>query len=169
MQVERDPAGKLCATARPPSFECAPTLLLPLLYQPQIRRMTSTVLSLQGFESVGPGWYLQEWSCRWGGHFEWQVAERTPSACLSELDALYTRWWSDVCADAAQRGSPGWLDVARMADVLEIPLGQVWPFVDWVTTTKRGYVTFASQNGMGAVCTNSEIGSDSTRRMIPPA
>ena len=122
------------------------------LYEPVVKQLVRGRLDLRGMARVDTAWHLQLWNCRLITSVEHYAMQRTSGAAPSGMFALYLRWWAAVWeAVARQDGPRRYCDVAEMPDLLEAPLEEVWPFVEWAGRTARGLFTGGGKDNLGSL------------------
>ncbi len=122
------------------------------LYEPVVKQLARGRLDLRGLVRADTAWHLQLWSCRAITSVEQQAMQRSTGLAPSGMQALYLRWWALVWEAVARLDAPRrFLDVAGMPALLEAPLEEVWPFVDWAASTSRGVVYGGGVNGLGSL------------------
>ena len=150
--IERDSINRtVIATLQKMQSNIPRDHALPPLYEPTVKRLTEYVLELRGIERDGNGWHLQLWSCRFATELEAQTVLKTDAASNSGLSALYLRLWSmafDATATASHQDEK---DVAEIVEMLEIPLAEVWPFLDWASRSRRCTLIHGGRDGLGRV------------------
>lgn len=124
----------------------------PELYEPVVKTLARGRLDIRGLEHEGKAWHLQLWSCRLITSLESQAMQRNGNVAPSGLHALYLRWW-DVLWEAVvrQEGPRRYCDVADMPTLLEAPLEEVWPFVEWAALTARGVSSLGGKDSLGCL------------------
>lgn len=121
------------------------------LYEPAVKQLVRGRLDLRGMARVEKAWHLQLWSCRLISTVEQQAVQRDGEIAPSGMIALYLRWWAVVWESVARKHADGLCAVADMPDLLEAPLEEVWPFVEWAARTSRGVVFAGGKDNLGGV------------------
>jgi hypothetical protein len=149
LSVAKGPQGSMLATLQHPNSSTFENWQLPPLHDPVLKSITGNRLDLRGFEQIDSAWHLQIWSCRSISTLEVNLLFGNLQGSAQGLTALYLRWWCEVEMLARKDGGKGVVDIAVLADVLAVPIEEIWPFIDWATTTHRCYTILNGVNGMG--------------------
>ena len=81
------------------------------------------------------------------------MAGQCDAAQLQGLDALYLRWWA-VIGSAALADGKGALDIADAVDLLEIPVIDFWPFLEWASRCRKCHFVLGGRDGLGRMFVN---------------
>ena len=125
--------------------------VLPPLYEPVVRRFVNGQIDIRGIERADKAWHLQVWSCRSITTLESEVMHRTPGASAQGLTAVYLRWWALVWDAASQSDFNANVNISDIPDIVEGPIEDVWPFLDWAARTGRCYGALGGKEGLGTV------------------
>lgn len=125
--------------------------MVPTLYEHVVKLLARGRLDIRGIEQEGKAWHLQLWSCRLITSMEAGVMQRNSAAVPSGLHALYLRWWAVVWESVVRTEARRRCDVADMPALLEVPIDEVWPFVEWAAHGARGVFSLGGRDNLGCL------------------
>ena len=129
--------------------------VLPPLYEPTVKTLVNGRIDIRGIEREGKAWHLQLWSCRLVMSLESEVIHRTPGLLCDGLEAIYLRWWALVWEAANRHGENKGMQIADIADLVEAPIEEIWPFLDWSGRTQRSVACLGGKDGLGSISLRS--------------
>lgn len=125
--------------------------VLPPLYEPVVKSLANGRIDIRGIEREGQAWHLQLWSCRVVTSIEAEIMHRTPGAVHDGLEAVYLRWWALVWDAATSHGLGRSMEIADIPPLVEAPIEDVWPFIDWADRTQRSVASLGGKDGLGGI------------------
>ncbi len=125
--------------------------MVPTLYEPAVKMLARGRLDIRGIEQEDKAWHLQLWSCRLITSMEAGVMQRNSAAVPSGLHALYLRWWAVVWESVVRTEARRICNVADMPALLEVPIDEVWPFVEWAANGARGVFSLGGKDNLGCL------------------
>ena len=68
---------------------------------------------------------------------------------------IYLRWWALVWEAANRHGENKGMQIADIADLVEAPIEEIWPFLDWSGRTQRSVACLGGKDGLGSISLRS--------------